>query len=67
MGNKVTKDMTMGEILRQYPESASTLLESGMHCLGCPSAQMESLQDACTVHNLDADAIVNKINTALGL
>ena len=41
------------------------LIEEGMHCIGCPSAQMESLEDACSVHGIDCDKIVKKINEAI--
>ena len=42
----ITKDMTIGEILRTKPEVAPILMEAGMHCLGCPSSQAESLEEA---------------------
>ena len=48
----ITKDMTIGEILRANPDVAPVLLNAGMHCLGCPSAQGESLEEACMVHGL---------------
>ena len=58
----VTKDMTIGQLLMAYPNVAPVLMEVGMHCLGCPSAQAESLADAAMVHGMDADALVEKIN-----
>lgn len=61
----ITKDMTIGEILRTDERLVPILLETGMHCLGCPSAQAESLADACIVHGTDVDAIVNKMNAFL--
>lgn len=61
----ITKDMTIGEILRIDDRLIPILLETGMHCLGCPSAQGESLEDACAVHGTDADAIVGKMNSIL--
>jgi len=57
----ITKDMTIGEILRVAPEVAPVLLEAGMHCLGCPSAQGESLAEATLVHGLDIDELMAKI------
>ncbi len=57
----ITKDMTIGEILRTNPASAQVLLEAGMHCLGCPSAQGESLAEAAFVHGLNADEILEKL------
>ena len=63
---QITKEMTIGEILRANPEVAPILMEAGMHCLGCPSAQGESLEEAAMVHGLDVDVLVNQINDFLG-
>lgn len=57
----ITSDMTIGEILRKSPEVAPVLLEAGMHCLGCPSAQGESLAEAAMVHGLDIDQLMAAI------
>ena len=57
----ITKDMTIGEILRTNPKVAPVLMEAGMHCLGCPSAQAESLEEAAMVHGMDIDALMAKI------
>ena len=62
---KISKDMTIGDILRVDEGLVPILLETGMHCLGCPSAQAESLEDACAVHGTDVDAIINKMNVFL--
>ena len=62
----ITKEMTIGEILRKNPDVAPILMEAGMHCLGCPSAQGESLEEAAMVHGLDADVLVAQINDFLG-
>jgi len=59
---EITKDMTIGEILRMKPEVAPVLMEAGMACLGCPSAQGESLEEAAMVHNMDIDMLMDKIN-----
>ena len=61
----IRKEMTIGELLMTYPNVAPVLMEVGMHCLGCPSAQAESLADAAMVHGLDADLLVEKINAFL--
>ena len=58
---EVTKEMTIGDILRAKPEAAPVLLEIGMHCLGCPSAQAESLEEAAMVHGIDIDELMKKI------
>ncbi|PWJ48972.1 DUF1858 domain-containing protein [Faecalicatena contorta] len=62
----ITKDMLIGDILRLDGGLAPILLEMGMHCLGCPSSQMESLADACMVHGVDADEMAAKLNAGLG-
>ena len=61
----ITKDMTIGQILMTRPEVAPILMEAGMHCLGCPSAQGESLEEAAMVHGMDIDSLMEKI-AALG-
>lgn len=61
----ITADMTIGEILRTAPEVAPILMQAGMHCLGCPSAQGESLAEAAMVHGMNIDELMEKIN-ALG-
>lgn len=65
MENKVTKDMLVGKICAEHPEAIPALLGVGMHCLGCPSSQMESLQDAAFVHGLDPEAVVAAVNEAI--
>ena len=56
------KDTTIGEILEKAPEKADLLLEAGMHCLGCPASQMETLEEACEVHGIDVNELVEKLN-----
>ena len=58
---QITKDMTIGEILRTSPDVAPILMEAGMHCLGCPSAQGESLEEAAMVHGMDINDLMAKI------
>lgn len=63
-GNKmadITKDMTIGEALRTNPDIAPVLLEIGMHCLGCPSAQGETLEEAAMVHGIATEDLMAKI------
>lgn len=62
---KITKKMSFAEILGKFPEAAEILMEKGMHCIGCPMAQMESLEDGAKAHGLDADEIVKEINEKL--
>ena len=56
------KDTRIGEILENAPEKAEILLEVGMHCLGCPASQMETLEEACEVHGIDVNEVVEKLN-----
>ena len=57
----INKNMTIGEILRTQPAVAGILMEAGMHCLGCPSAQSETLEEAAMVHGMDIDVLMTKI------
>ena len=57
--------MTIGEILRANPEIAPVLMDAGMHCLGCPSAQGESLEEAAMVHGIDIDALMADYRSSL--
>ncbi|MBO5929336.1 MAG: DUF1858 domain-containing protein [Clostridia bacterium] len=61
----ITKDMIIGDILDMDRTTAPYFLEMGMHCLGCPSARGETLEQACAVHGVDADELVEKINAHL--
>ena len=58
---QITKEMTIGEILRTNPNVAPILMEAGMHCLGCPSAQAESLEEAAMVDGMDINDLMAKI------
>lgn len=64
--DKVTKNSIIGDVLDMYPETAKYFLEMGMHCLGCPAARGETIEEACQVHSADCDALVNNINEAIG-
>ncbi len=57
-----TKDTTIGEILELAPEKADILLEIGMHCLGCPASQAETIEEACDVHGIDVNELLEKLN-----
>ena len=59
--SNISKDMTIGEILRTNPAVAPVLLQAGMHCLGCPSAQGETLAEAAMVHGIDVDELMEQI------
>ena len=59
----IEKTITIGELLEKYPDKVDILLESGMHCIGCPASQMETLEEACEVHGIDAEELVAKLNS----
>lgn len=63
---EVNKQMQIGEILSINPNVKDVLLGFGLHCLGCPMSQMETLEEACMVHGVDCDLVVEKINEFLG-
>lgn len=58
----VTKDSIIGDVLDYDVETAKFFFEIGMHCLGCPASRGESIEDACAVHNTDANELVKKLN-----
>lgn len=62
---EITKKTTMGEMLNFNPGIAYILMQSGMHCVGCPSSIGESLEEACMVHGLDADEVLASIQKFL--
>lgn len=59
---KITKDMLIGQILREYPETAGILQSFGMGCVYCPSAQGESIEEAAMVHGLNLDGLMEALN-----
>ena len=59
---KITKDMTIGEVVRQNPESVQVLMNFGMGCVGCPSAQAETLEEAAMVHGLNLEELMTTLN-----
>ena len=60
---KIEKTTKIGELLEQAPEKAELLLEAGMHCLGCPASQEETLEEACMVQGIDVDELIEKLNS----
>lgn len=60
---KYTKDMTIGQIISMDERNIPVLMNMGMHCLGCPSSQGESLEEAAMVHNMDVDKMIDILNS----
>ena len=62
---KITKDMTIRQVLERDTNTAPIFFEMGMHCIGCPSASGETLEEACMVHGVDVNELIEKINKHL--
>lgn len=62
---QITKETIIGDVLDMDPTTAPYFLEMGMHCLGCPAARGETVEQACQVHGVDCDELVSKINAHL--
>lgn len=59
---KIEKTTKIGDLLESNPEKAEILLNAGMHCLGCIAADGETLEEACAVHGIDVDDLVEELN-----
>ena len=55
-------DTKIGEIVEKAPEKVEILLDAGMHCLGCPASQAETLEEACLVHGIEVEELIEKLN-----
>lgn len=58
----ITKDMTIGEVIKNDPTRAEVLMAFGMGCIGCPSSQAETIEQAAMVHGLNVDALIEALN-----
>ena len=65
MAMKVTKDIIIADLIKMDPNIIIILMRAGMHCIGCPSAQADSLGDAALVHGINPDVLVDQINDFL--
>lgn len=63
---KVDKSMVIGELIKLDENLIYILMREGMHCVGCPSSQMETLEEAACVHGIDPDVLVARLNEFLG-
>lgn len=59
---KITKEMTIGEVLNYNPNASQILMGFGMFCCSCPGAQQETLEEASMVHGIDLELLVKKLN-----
>lgn len=65
MAQTVTKDMIIGELITIDKGIIPILMNAGMHCIGCPSSQGETLEEACMVHGMDVNDLLKNINDYL--
>ena len=65
MAKTVSKDMIISDLIQVDPNIVAILMRAGMHCIGCPSSQGETLEEACLVHGIDPDQLVDQINDYL--
>ncbi len=64
MTNKITKDMTISDIVMDHPESIEVFQKHGLHCIGCAAARFENLEQGCAAHGIDVDELVKDLNDA---
>ena len=61
----LTKEMTVGQVLKLYPQTVQVFQQLGMHCFGCQSSTMESIEGAALTHGLKPDELMEKLNKAI--
>ena len=59
---KFNKDTKIGEVVEKAPEKVDILLSIGMHCIGCPASQEETIEEACMVHGIDYEEVLEELN-----
>lgn len=62
----INKNFTISQVLNKYPETKEVFEENGMHCLGCPTATRESIEQAAGVHGLNLEGLINSLNESIG-
>ena len=62
---EISKKMPFSEVLKKHPEVSEILFEKGMHCIGCPMAMQETLEDGCLAHGINPDKMVKELNGKL--
>ncbi|WBW97138.1 DUF1858 domain-containing protein [Oceanirhabdus sp. W0125-5] len=62
---KITKDMTIGEVIKQFPKAVEVLMGFGMGCVGCPSAQAETIGEAAQVHGINIEELIKALNEGI--
>lgn len=59
---EISKEMTIGDVVMEYPEAVEVLMSFGMGCVGCPASQMETLEEAAMVHGFDVEELLSALN-----
>lgn len=59
---KITKDMTIEQVIKKYPDTVEVFIKNGFHCLGCAMASMETLEQGCEVHEIDVEKFLKELN-----
>ncbi len=59
---EISKEMTIGDVVIEYPEAVEVLMSFGMGCVGCPASQMETLEEAAMVHGFDVEELLSALN-----
>jgi len=62
VSRRVHEKMSFSELLEEYPEAADELFASGMHCVGCPVARFETIEQGASMHGIDTEQLIKKIN-----
>ncbi|MFW9803689.1 MAG: DUF1858 domain-containing protein [Candidatus Thorarchaeota archaeon] len=65
MAEAITKDMTIGEVVMKWPETAGTFMEWGLHCYGCAVARFENIEQGAQAHGIDPDKLVEALNDTI--
>ncbi len=59
----ITKDMVIGQLIQEKPEAVEILMSFGLGCIGCPASQMETIEEAAMVHNINLDQLLKALNS----
>jgi len=65
MKAKITKEMTIGEVIKKYPKTAFVFIDYGLHCVGCPMAIPETIEEAAKLHRIDLKKFLEDLNKAI--
>lgn len=59
---KITKEMTMGEVIGKYPETVAVFMKHGFHCVGCPASEVESVEEGAQLHRINLQKLLTDLN-----